>query len=75
MSTESWSPAATSSGARPQELMEALLVSVTRDDPAYEDLRTLELPTWAPGANRHVLVLTPISVSGRRLGRIKRPGP
>ncbi len=45
---------------------------LSRDDPSYEDLKNLDVDTWAPGEKRHILVLTPISVSGRRLEDIKR---
>lgn len=51
-------------------LLQGFAVEVTpADGELYEDVMALPVEPWPPGDRAHVLVITPISVTGRRITR------
>jgi len=42
---------------------------VPGEDPAYEEIAALPVEPWAPGARNRILLITPLSVTGRRISR------
>ncbi len=48
-------------------LVQGFATEVTRRDPAYPRMRALPVCPWAPGEREHMLVIAPVSVTGRRI--------
>jgi nitroimidazol reductase NimA-like FMN-containing flavoprotein (pyridoxamine 5'-phosphate oxidase superfamily) len=47
---------------------------VPGEEPAYEEIATLRVEPWAPGTRNRILLITPLSVTGRRISRRSRTG-
>jgi len=44
------------------------------EGPLYEEILAVPVEPWAPGERNRILLVTPISVSGRRISRPRRSG-
>lgn len=48
-------------------LIQGFATELTEGDPLYREYRALTLRPWAPGERNRILVVTPVSVTGRRI--------
>jgi len=53
-------------------LMQGFAVEIGPEDPRYEAIASLPVEPWAPGARDRLLLITPITMTGRRLTRGSR---
>ncbi len=48
-------------------LVQGFATELTEDEPLHRDYRALTLQPWAPGERNRILVVTPVSLTGRRI--------
>src|SRR5579885_277409 len=51
-------------------LAQGFAVDISPDDPRFQEIAGPPVEPWAPGERDHLLVVTPISVTGRRIRRL-----
>ena len=54
-------------------LVQGFAVEIGEDDPRFADLARSAVEPWAPGDRTRLLLITPISVTGRRIRHATRP--
>ena len=50
-------------------LVQGFAVEVSEGDPRHDELAAVAVEPWAPGDRNRILMITPISVTGRRIRR------